>query len=367
MVWLVTHLSVDRIDKLRALCSQWQGPVAASVWIQPTLGRRDRRTALGAILQLVSDVRNDRTTFSCSLFVVRAENLYQEGAGWVPGLGLGLGRAGAVVPPSRSVLSPHLYPVNALRGAATDIVWDVCRCWEGQQGLGATDRAVLLVVDVDMRPPDLLCLALAPRQQQQGSGGAGAGDESSLLAAVERLCLRDGAFLVLPALEIAEPPPSSSSSSSLVGPLLQSPDQQALRALLQAAGSRQAVRAFHAVSYPRGHGATLTDLWLSRVTAPSSPSSPPPAGPEYTLTYEEGWEPYGLLGLRVLRRTGGFNRCFVGWHRDKIEFVRRLDANGVRFTVCADVRTFLLDWQPHQATADRRSNMKEGIKLGSIL
>ena len=370
-VWLVTHLSVDRIDKLRSLCLQWRGSIAASIWVQPTLSSYDRKTAYRDIQRLVDDTIKDKKLFSCDLRVVRAENMFtgsfaEKFSSFLPFPGL---------KSSLSVLSADLYPVNALRGAALDIVvecvsgtsnyksysehskYSNCNAKNADGNVSGADtlecisNTAVFVIDVDMRPPDLLCLALSNLDPQ-----------NNMLAIIRQQCVDDGKFLVIPALELCRPDESCEGDAdddiSSIDTLLRSKDYTQLTKLLSNLKSTRRIRAFHSSSYNRGHCATLTERWLAGVAAPSVYDVNNRDIPVVPLNYREGWEPYGLIGLGLLMRVGGFNRSFVGWHRDKIEFIRRLSAHNVGFAICEDARGFILDWQPHAPTESRRQTEK---------
>lgn len=366
-VWLVTHLSVDRIDKLRSLCLQWRGPVAASIWVQPTLSFTDRKTALRDIQQLIDDTKTDRSLFSCDLRAVRAENKFT--GSYADKISSFFSFSRLKSSHSASVLSAELYPVNALRGAALDIVVecvgesndynnscnDYSNCNtssntknENIATLASVSNTVVFVIDVDMRPPDLLCAALSNCERQN----------SEMLTVVRQQCIDEEKFMVIPALELYQPDEhfdgGAGDEAYYINELLHSSDNVQLKNLLTSLIATKKIRAFHSSSFFRGHCATLTERWLANVTSPTVARDIPVV----SLSYQEGWEPYGLIGLGLLMRVGGFNRSFVGWHRDKIEFIRRLSAYAVGFVLCEDVRGFIVDWQPHAPTESRRQTEK---------
>ena len=349
-VWLVTHLSVDRIDKLRALCLQWHGPIAASIWLQPTLSSTDKKSALRSIQQLVDDIKTYKKLFSCNLRVVRAENKFNGSyAEKISSLLSFTPRLKS----SHSVLSADLYPVNALRGAAVDIVVE-CVCGSNELANPASiSNTVVFVIDVDMRPPDLLCSALCNRDHQNS--------DDNMLSMIRQQCIVEEKFLVIPALELCRLDDNYEvdfgDDATSILELLHCKETAQLRYLLLSLNTAKKVRAFHSSSYFRGHCATLTERWLANVTAPNLSTNNSDIS-VVSLNYQEGWEPYGLIGLELFLRVGGFNRSFVGWHRDKIEFIRRLSAYTVGFVLFEDARGFILDWQPHAPTKSRRQTEK---------
>lgn len=339
----MTHLSVDRLERLRVLCSIWQGPLAASVWLQPTLTCNQRKAAICNIEELVLQTRSNRNLFRCDLHLVIAENQFTEGPwGSIRNHLCTSEMADAtsshprgvpyrVIPARSSPLSPLLYPVNALRGAAVDIVTEI-----QQKG----DRTLIFVVDVDMRPPDLLCRLLSSQSK----------DASRMRGVALRLqkdCIEDGHFVVVRALECCATSRSQTELKASIGGMLRSENERQLVEQMSDLCAHGELRAFHASTYPAGHAASRTGDWLRSVITDSGARS------VHFLDHQEGWEPYGIMSLDNYLKIGGFNRCFVGWHRDKIEFIRRLHANKVRFVSYDDPSFFLLDWQPHDPTADR--------------
>jgi hypothetical protein len=265
-----------------------------------------------------------------------------------------------------------LYPVNALRGAALDIVIECVgggneykNSCNGSINFNSTtntgnriistpasiSNTIVFVIDVDMRPPDLLCSVLGNHEHLSS-------EDYNMLAVIHKQCVEDEKFLVIPALELYQPDEYSEGSAgdeaTSINELLHSSDVLQLRNLLTSLVATKKIRAFHSSSFFRGHCATLTERWLANVTALLVTRD----SPVVPLSYQEGWEPYGLIGLGLLMRVGGFNRSFVGWHRDKIEFIHRLSAYSVGFVICEDVRGFIVDWQPHAPTESRRQTEK---------
>lgn len=331
--------------------------------MQPTLSSTDRKVALRDIQRLVDDTKGDKNLFSCDLRAVRAENKFT---------GSYTDKVSSFfsfshLTSSQSVLSAELYPVNALRGAALDIVIECvggsneykninCNTTSntGNENIptpASISNTVVFVIDVDMRPPDLLCSSLGNHEHLKS-------EDNNMLDIIYQQCVVEEKFLVIPALELYQPDEQSEGDAGVeadsINELLHSSDVLQLRNLFTSLIATKRIRAFHSSSFFRGHCATLTERWLASVTA----SLVPRDIPVVPLSYQEGWEPYGLIGLGLLTRMGGFNRSFVGWHRDKIEFIRRLSAYSVGFVICEDIRGFIVDWQPHAPTESRRQTEK---------
>lgn len=148
-------------------------------------------------------------------------------------------------------------------------------------------------------------------------------------------------------------PTCSTSAGDDVAILLGAKNVLDLADNLKKLAKRNVLRVFHATSFLNGHASTKTERWLERVCS-SKTASVLNAG---SLDHNEGWEPYGIMSLKIMQRVGGFNRCFVGWHKDKIEFIRRLSFWGIKFDIIFDARAFVLDWKPHEVCDTRRLTM----------
>lgn len=198
VIWAVTHLSIDRLDRLRSLCISWKGPLAASVWFPPEISDQARRIGENAMSYLIKEM--DKSP--CYLRIVKVENYFvQSTYPWrrvsvnhcVDAETRQLNRNLKVMDPRFSPFSPLMYPVNALRGCAIDIVQE----WNDHCLIAAQNRdaasVLLLVLDVDMRPPDALCSVLSAAPQT--------GVADKLRSEIIERCSREDKFIVLPALE----------------------------------------------------------------------------------------------------------------------------------------------------------------------
>jgi hypothetical protein len=366
-VWLTTHLSVDRLERLKAQCELWEGLIAAAIWIQPFLSRRERRDAKASIREFVNLINSnkDKVKYKCSkLFVVIAENYYIDGIFGAKhntdinscGLCPNMFRNMKYIPKEESILSSTLYPVNALRGAAIDIVCEISEkcCLE----------SLLLVIDVDMRPPLLLCQELTADPFNDNNNKS---TQTTILRIIINECLNNNKFVVLPALELcnlqsnrSEYDKQNQISAKDVLNCDSIPNMQTILSTCYANGN---VRAFHETTFPSGHRASCIQKWIINSIKDTEDS---PDKEVMNVTYEEGWEPYGVMSLKNIMRVGGYNRKFVGWHRDKIEFIRRVNYYGIQFCEIVDCRAFLLDWMPHEPTNDRKMTTQNEYYLAAM-
>ena len=147
--------------------------------------------------------------------------------------------------------------------------------------------------------------------------------------------------------------------------VLRAGDARAMADLLQSLRSRGHIRSFHESSFPAGHSATKLDQWFRNVLKSDSLSEAGPLSCE-PLAYEEGYEPYGVMSLRQYMAVGGFNRCFVGWHRDKIEFFKRCEAHKVDLCVLTDISAFVLDWEPHEWCDSRAVTATDAMHVAAM-
>lgn len=317
--------------------------------------------------------------YQCDLKLAKVENQFVQGVfrgklnPYVMHDSKALGKKYSILPEKRSPLPSSIYPVNALRGAAVDIVIEhVTKHQQGAQRQVDVERdnALVFVVDVDMRPSDLLCQALSSSTMADCAATAsGSHPHHHLVQALVKACTEEGKFVVFPALEVinAEKHNTDVSDANMlhhaannIDKLLHATDSKSLHYKMKDLRHGGQIRAFHAASYLAGHMATDTDTWFENVLHPVSP----PVLRE--VSHQEGWEPYGVLSLRTFLRAGGFNRCFVGWHKDKIDFIKRLSAHGVTFAVCEDISAFVLDWQPHAACKDRVRTRVDHLYLAAM-
>ena len=72
--WLVTHLSIDRLDRLRALCMSWKGPLAAAVWFPPSISAKDRNHGDILVDFLIKEVAEKNNM--CHLRIVKVDNYF---------------------------------------------------------------------------------------------------------------------------------------------------------------------------------------------------------------------------------------------------------------------------------------------------
>ncbi|KAL1530255.1 hypothetical protein AB1Y20_001170 [Prymnesium parvum] len=358
VVWLVTHLSADRLDRLDAQLRAWAGPCAAAVWVGAGRAAARAVRAFGARVVREGELR---------LVAVRGE-----AAAW---------RRRAPL----AAAAPSVYPANAVRRAA----------------LGAAPAdALVLVVDVDARPCVALGLALASREAAEHAewaarvreivrqarraaaipcgerGGlspsaccsppvttaapaaAAAASPSSFLQLPQHShsgeCRERRRFLVIPALEL-KPDEGCSQHGELL-PLLSAVDPHAARAAL----TTTRLQAFHASSWPDGHARTGTEEWLSLARSRAAD-----AADAAELQHVNGYEPYGIVDAAIVAAVGSFDARFIGWKHDRAEFFARLAAHATSpsgeqpncrfdgFSVLRSPAAFLLDWSPHRPTAQR--------------
>ena len=313
-------------------------------------------------------------SYQCDLKVVQVENLYVDSQflrrgvvnSRVSAYGRERSQYGRVRCSKESPLSAQLYPINALRGAAMDIVQEHCiSACAGNDSSGGgsgsnsnssssansggveqhSNACVVFMVDVDMRPNDLLCSVLSSTAVQNSVA-----DPHSLTATVLQACAMKQ-FVVFPALEITESEETDQPKEAAenIYDVLHAESVQELTSLLAELHNNSCIQAFHASTYPPGHNATDTTAWLANAMDNQNNDS----NCLRIVQHEEGWEPYGLVSLSSYLLTGGVNRCYVGWHKDKIDIIRRFAVRGVGFAVCTDPRAFVLDWQPHDPVAGR--------------
>eukprot|EP01045_Picozoa_sp_COSAG04_P005608 COSAG04_NODE_263_length_18621_cov_10.926790_5_plen_1200_part_00 len=196
--------------------------------------------------------------------------------------------------PSTGLAEGALYPINALRNLA----------------LAAARTELLLLVDVDQVPSEGLAAALAERGQ-------------TLAGAL----LSSRTALVIPAFE----PAGSFPGEGLTLPQLDTWRREG------------AVTTFGAATYPPGHGRTDETGWLTMALGEEPTPLDPRDWPR--CPYAEGYEPYLILG-----RVGAppFDERYEGYGRNKIAWVRNLDALGFRLHACPF--GFLMH-QPHAPSA----------------
>lgn len=183
--------------------------------------------------------------------------------------------------PTRGALSggalSGLYPINALRNAALELA-------AGE---------VVLQLDVDFVPSEGLYEATR---------------QPALYAAVRRACLEERKMLVLPAFESCEEPCAAAQ--------LAAGGKAQLRAAV--AGGRARVFASDGrCAFAAGHRATDSQRWLGSDAA-------------YTVSHEEGYEPYGLCARQL---PPPWDARFRGYGRNKIVQLWCLARLGFRFEV----------------------------------
>ena len=196
--------------------------------------------------------------------------------------------------PPTGLAEGALYPINALRNLA----------------LAAARTELLLLVDVDQVPSEGLAAALAER--------------GPMLA---EALLSSRTALVVPAFE----PVGSFPGEDLTLPHLGSWRREG------------AVTTFGAATYPPGHGRTDETGWLKMALGEEPTPLDPRDWPR--CTYAEGYEPYLILG-----RVGAppFDERYEGYGRNKIAWVRHLDALGFGLHACP---FGYLMHQPHAPSA----------------
>lgn len=344
VIWAVTHLSIDRLERLRAICMHWQGPLAAAVWFPPHISNAERLEGYRALQVLLLDTK---LFPMCQLKLVKVENYFIESKfPWrrvvvnscVDAATRLENRNVKWIDPRLSPIPQNLYPVNAMRGIALDIVeeWSLSHAENknGEVDFQATEvSALVFVIDVDFLPPKLLCQALC-------AGGPGCTDK--LRQSIIDRCVSENKFVVIPAFEV------TSNDNDVIKRLLAAETRYSLDNEWRTLHAKKGARAFHASSFFSGHACTNTEKWLHNVCVDNSSRDN-----FYTVEYRDDWEPYGFMTLKTLHQVGGYNRCFVGWHRDKIEFIRRISDWGMKFDVCCDSRAFILDWKPHEKCEGR--------------
>ena len=283
-VWLVTHLSADRLQRFAGLLDSWPGHCAAAVWV----GRDSKAAA--AVRSFRSTLHPNRPSSSELRLVIVS--------GPPPTWRAQRSRIGAA--------PPSTYPVNLMRGTALD---------------AAPESAVVLVADVDARPPLALGAALC---------SAACGDDewaAGMRKLVVSTCRERGRFLVLPALEQAEGAHADGEQAgrqpdSLMSLVLAATPSQAQVALARCASSLQA---FHFRTCPDGHAPTRTSVWMETVLGrPYDITDTLDLLPEST----RGYEPYGIVEAKRLRSLHGsssgdvdqlgYDRRFIGWHKDRV-------------------------------------------------
>ena len=198
---IIVTCSIDRLDRLRRMCSLWTGVVSVAVLLPPAscLCQQQYARAVRLVRSLHAEVE---TAGRCRLDIVCMSQRY-------PVVGV----------------AATLFPINALRNAALSVA--------------ATD--VVFVLDVDLVPccgaHELLLSAL---------GGGAPRD-----AVVDgRICV------VVPALELAAGVQLFHAAAGEVLAVARAGKAGAVRALMSAR-----LRAFHALQYPKGHAPTQLERW----------------------------------------------------------------------------------------------------------
>jgi hypothetical protein len=332
-IWLVTHLSIDRFNRFVSLCSTWEGPVAAVIWVPPGTSLLHKNTFFRELDESIG--ANFSSAPRCQIKLLVLENSYLKTSQdrW------------------ESPLSSKLYPFNALRGAALDLV-EECEKLNNPNSF-LPENILVLALDVDMRPPALLSKLLSESNMER--------DSSSLLSALT-YCV-NGYFLILPALELENRSSnlneeSQNSDAPQVQTLLSTLDLHELKENLRSLSNR--IQPFHIKQYPEGHGASRTSFWLCHVLSEDLLESVQP------ISYEEGYEPYGILSLKTLLDCGGYHRSFVGRHKDKIEFVMRLHLLGTQFVLWMHPTAFVIDWLPHPPLTNSKENVLHRILMEGL-
>lgn len=316
---MVTHLSIDRIDRLLAICRNWDGPIAAAIWIPPSYTEGEKRSSL-------QNLENSLFSYS-HLKIVVLENTKCHS------------RSFSLVSPP--LLSPDLYPFNALRGIALDIVKEI-ESTHYPESFDPKDIFVL-IIDVDMRPPRILSSVFFSSEY-----------DSSVVIEIFKAC-KDSHFVVLPALEFVEFHLVNSEELALER-LLSTVDQKEFHRNLEHLSSN--IQPFHVKQYPEGHGPSKTSYWLQSVLSGCNQLVP--------IDYEEGYEPYGILSLQTVIESGGFHRAFVGRHKDKIEFILRLHLLGTKFKLWSHPAAFVFDWLPHPTHTSSSENKLHRIVMEGL-
>merc|ERR1712195_297049 len=111
-VTIVTQLSIDRLHRLRAMCSTWAGPVSAAVYVDSTMDCESLKQQLTEFHQHIDAAASCRLDISLVHAAESAESNYDQ-----------------------------MYPINALRNAALD----------------QASTALVFLLDVDFVPAPDLC------------------------------------------------------------------------------------------------------------------------------------------------------------------------------------------------------------------
>lgn len=240
------------------------------------------------------------------------------------------------------LIDTNLYPFNALRGAALDIVEE---CEKMRIFDWKPENIIVFVIDVDMRPPIIFSSLLFQNNYENNpSNNKQYNNDNFVFHQIIQKCI-EGNFIVFPALELKE------------NEILH--EQNNIETLLTTTNVNEFINTFklltdklqpfHIKQYPQGHGATNTSLWIDTVQNYnfSNENNQNNNNLFCSLNYEEGWEPYGIINLKKILSSGGYHRSFVGRHKDKIEFIMRLHMLDVNFILYLHPTTFILDWLPH--------------------
>merc|ERR1712166_1303873 len=122
-VTIVTQLSIDRLHRLRAMCSTWAGPISAAVYVDSTMDCESLKQQLTEFHQEVDAAASCRLDISLVHAAESAESSYDQ-----------------------------MYPINALRNAA----------------MGQASTALVFLLDVDFVPAPDLCERLQSCQELHG-------------------------------------------------------------------------------------------------------------------------------------------------------------------------------------------------------
>lgn len=331
-VWLATHFSPDRVEQFCAQLESWPGSCAAAVWLGAEPSLRAAERMLEAITARIRRVARPPDAPGVRLT-----------AAWGPSPTWRPRRRVRLPARHRPVGGGGVYPANVLRNQVLRLV---------------PHDALVMLLDVDARPPRALGAAL----------GIDHGGDVAAAALRERVVdeCRAGRFVVLPAVELApasqmplasdEPSPASDADSFA---LVEAVDVSTAHAVLAQCAGR--LRAFHAAHHPDAHHPTGTTAWRDTVLG-RAPSVVDVA----TLTYAAGYEPYGICEVQRLTASGmQADERFIGWHKDRAEWLHRLHALGAFSGMCVlrSPAACVVDWKPHAATHQRATSRNDLLYL----
>jgi hypothetical protein len=294
---LVTQLSIDRIDRLFAVCCAWgvRGAVVAAVLDEDRSGDIASSASPTFLFEFQHAVMNSDYCGSVTLLLIR-----------------------------RPLDVQSLYPINHLRNFA----------------LQTAKSEFVFLVDVDCVPSS---------DTLQNLGGS-----SDSLAELRETCVAQMCAIVVPCFEtndeLTKPhssffesfPPAQISNCG-GDPVFFTADNVRNIAGPDASHVEVSLRPFMSAGFFRGHRATRFEQWL-RLRHLGEPRT---VVPPYPVVYEEGFEPYIVCARAYAPK---YCEALSGYGRNKTLHIYHMHRLGVTFIVHPDCCVVHI---PHRSSGDR--------------